>query len=56
MIPRVIDAKYMKDCTLYLRFPDGSEGEVDFSIKPAASAVSGWAEPWTIFYNPKSKI
>jgi len=30
MIPRVIDAKYIKDYTLYLRFPDGSEGEVDF--------------------------
>ena len=30
MIPRVIDAKYIKDYTLYLRFRDGSEGEVDF--------------------------
>lgn len=30
MIPRVIDAKFIKDYTLYLRFSDGSEGEVDF--------------------------
>ncbi len=30
MIPRVIDAKYIKDYTLLLRFSDGSEGEVDF--------------------------
>ena len=30
MIPRVIDAKYIKDYTLFLRFSDGSEGEVDF--------------------------
>ena len=29
MIPRVIDAKYIKDYTLYLRFSDGSDGEVD---------------------------
>ena len=31
MIPRIIDAKYIKDYTLYLRFSDGSEGEVDFT-------------------------
>ncbi len=30
MKPRVIDAKHIKDYTLYLRFSDGSEGEVDF--------------------------
>lgn len=30
MIPRVVDAKYVKDYILYLRFSDGSEGEVDF--------------------------
>ena len=29
MIPRVIDAKHIKDYTLYLHFSDGSEGEVD---------------------------
>ena len=29
MIPRVIDAKYIGDYTLYLRFSDGSDGEVD---------------------------
>lgn len=28
--PKVIDAKYIKDYALYIRFPDGSEGEVDF--------------------------
>ena len=30
MIPRVIDAKYIKDYILFLRFSDGSEGEIDF--------------------------
>ena len=29
MIPRVTDAKYIKDYILYLRFSDGSDGEVD---------------------------
>ena len=29
-IPRVIDAKYIKNYTLYLRFSDGSDSEVDF--------------------------
>ena len=29
MIPRVIDAKYIGGYTLYLRFSDGSDGEVD---------------------------
>ena len=29
MIPRVIDAKHIKDYTLYLHFSDGSEGEVN---------------------------
>ena len=29
MIPNVIDAKYIKDYTLYLRFSDGSDGEVN---------------------------
>lgn len=32
MIPKVIDAKYTKDFILYLRFSDGSEGEVN--IRP----------------------
>jgi hypothetical protein len=30
MIPRIIDATYLKDFTIYFRFSDGSEGEVDF--------------------------
>jgi hypothetical protein len=30
MIPRIIEANYIKDYTLYLRFSDDSEGEVDF--------------------------
>lgn len=30
MIPKVIDAKYIKGYTLYLRFSDSSDGEVDF--------------------------
>ena len=29
MIPRVTDAKYIREYTLYLRFSDGSDGEVD---------------------------
>ena len=31
MIPRVAEAKYIKDYTLYLRFSDGSDGEVDLA-------------------------
>ena len=30
MIPRVIDAKYVVNYTLHIRFSDGSEGEIDF--------------------------
>lgn len=30
MTPRIIDAKYLEGYTLYLRFSDGSEGEVNF--------------------------
>ena len=30
MIPRVIDANYVDNYTLHLRFSEGSEGEVDF--------------------------
>ncbi|MBW2589696.1 MAG: DUF2442 domain-containing protein, partial [Deltaproteobacteria bacterium] len=30
MIPRVIDANYVDNYTLHIRFSDGSEGEVDF--------------------------
>ena len=30
MIPRVIEAKYIKDYILFIRFSDGSEGDVDF--------------------------
>lgn len=29
MLPRLIEAKYLHDYTLWLRFADGSEGEVD---------------------------
>ena len=29
MIPRVTDAKYIREYTLYLSFSDGSDGEVD---------------------------
>jgi hypothetical protein len=29
MVPRVTDAKYIKDYTIYLRFSDGSDGEVN---------------------------
>ena len=29
MIPRITDAKYIKDYTVYLSFSDGSDGEVD---------------------------
>ena len=29
MILRIINAKHIKDYTIYLRFSDGSEGEVD---------------------------
>ncbi len=30
MIPRVIDANYVDNYILHIRFPDGSEGEIDF--------------------------
>jgi len=30
MIPRVIDANYVDNYTLHIRFSDGSEGEIDF--------------------------
>ena len=30
MIPRVIDANFVDNYTLHIRFSDGSEGEVDF--------------------------
>ena len=33
MIPRVVDAKHIKDYTLYLRFSDGSDGEVDLKFE-----------------------
>jgi hypothetical protein len=31
MIPRVVDAKLVRDFVLWVRFSDGSEGEVDLS-------------------------
>ena len=30
MIPRVIDANYVDNYILHIRFSDGSEGEIDF--------------------------
>ena len=30
MTPKIIDAKYVERYTLYLRFSDGSEGEINF--------------------------
>lgn len=30
MTPRIEDAKYIEDYRLYIRFSDGSEGELDF--------------------------
>jgi len=31
MIPRIIEANYVRDYTIYIYFSDGSEGEVDLS-------------------------
>ena len=31
VLPRLIEAKYMHDFTIWLRFADGSEGEVNLS-------------------------
>ena len=31
MLPRLIDARYVQDHTVWLRFADGAEGEVDLS-------------------------
>ena len=33
MIPRIIEANYIKSYTLYLRFSDGSDGEVDLELE-----------------------
>ena len=33
MIPRVIEARYVSGHTLWLRFSDGAEGEVDLSAE-----------------------
>ena len=30
MIPKVVEAKYVKDFIIHIRFSDGTEGEVDF--------------------------
>ena len=31
MIPRVVEARYVREFTLCIRFSDGTEGEVDLS-------------------------
>mgnify|MGYP006280826897 CR=1 FL=1 len=31
MIPRLIEAEYLRDYTIHLRFADGTEGDVDLS-------------------------
>ena len=33
MIPRVTDARYIRDYTLYIHFSDGSDGEVDLKYE-----------------------
>ena len=33
MLPRVIDARYVGEKTVWLRFTDGAEGEVDLSAE-----------------------
>jgi hypothetical protein len=33
MLPRVIDARYVGEKTVWLRFADGAEGEVDLSAE-----------------------
>ncbi len=30
MLPSVLEAKYVRDYILFLRFSDGTEGEIDF--------------------------
>ncbi|MCP4762154.1 MAG: DUF2442 domain-containing protein [archaeon] len=30
MIPRIVEAKYIGEYTLFLRFSNGTEGEIDF--------------------------
>jgi len=30
MTPRIVEAKYMSDYTIFLRFSDGTEGEINF--------------------------
>jgi hypothetical protein len=31
MVPRILEAKHARDYTIWLRFSDGTEGEVDLS-------------------------
>jgi len=31
MIPKVIEAQYLHDYTIYVRFRDGTEGDIDLS-------------------------
>ena len=31
MIPRIIEAHHVQDFTIYLRFPDGTEGDIDLN-------------------------
>ena len=31
MIPRIVDARYVSDFTIWLKFEDGTAGEVDLS-------------------------
>lgn len=33
MIPRVTDARYISGSTIWLRFSDGAEGEIDLSAE-----------------------
>lgn len=45
MTPRVVDARYLEGYTLYIRFSDGSEGEVDFEHELTGEIFEPLKEP-----------
>ena len=45
MIPRLTEAKYVRDYILHLRFADGAEGDVDFSQELEGEVFEPLKEP-----------
>ncbi|NQU23605.1 MAG: DUF2442 domain-containing protein [Candidatus Nealsonbacteria bacterium] len=45
MIPKVIEAKYVRDFVLHLRFADGTEGDVDLGDKLGGGVFAPLCDP-----------